>query len=111
MPDVRKEILPAAGWLYNPFFDRQVQSVLECKRTLHAKCPKQLETFLQAWPLIVFETFVELPHDKWELQRALVEFENRAPEEFSDAVMRAETGDQTGQARFQVKDGQALWNP
>ena len=25
--------------------------------------------------------------------------------------MRAETGDQTGQARFQEKDGQALWSP
>jgi len=40
MPDIRKGCLPAGDWLYNPFFDPEVQVALEHKRTLPAKCPK-----------------------------------------------------------------------
>lgn len=145
MPDVRKDILPAAGWLYNPFFENDVQGVLDRKRALFAERPEQARVFLQAWPLIVFETgcelaneaggverhsdwlwcykldrqfsvdvlaaitrVVELPHDKWDLRRALVEFENQAPEGFSEALINSEHGAQTGGEAFAEKSEQAL---
>jgi hypothetical protein len=148
MPDVRKEILPAAGWLYNPFFDCAVQSVLERKRTLAAQCPKQAIAFLQAWPLIVFESscelahevsdierhsgwlwcyrldrqfsadhlaaitlFVELPRERWDLRRALVEFENQAPTGLGEAMIRGETVDVGGDAGWAEANDQTLWPP
>jgi len=140
--------LPAAGWLYNPFFDHEVQNVLERKSKLRSKCPERAKTFLEAWPLIVFEIacelanevsdierhsdwlwcykldrqfsvdllaavtqFVEVPRERWDLRRALVEFENQAPEEFSETLLKAEAGDQAGDAGWAEENAQNLWMP
>ena len=102
---------------------------MERKRALTCQVPQTAEIFLQAWPLIVFETsvelasevsdierhsawlwcykldqqfsadlltvitrFVELPRDKWELRRALVEFENTAPDQ-SWGILAEETAE------------------
>ena len=148
MPDVRKDILPAAGWLYNPFFDCAVQSVLERKRTLAAQCPKQAIAFLQAWPLIVFESscelanevsdierhsgwlwcyrldrqfssdllaaitrFVEVPRERWDLRRALVEFENQAPAGFAEGVVRLEAEDEAEDGVWRDENEQLVGSP
>ena len=148
MPDLRKDILPAAGWLHNPFFDRGVQRVLEPKRHLAPQCPEHAQTFLQAWPLIVYEIscelaneagnierhsdwlwcykldrqfsvdllaeitrFVELPPDRWDLRRALVQFENQAPAGWGEAMVRADVGDEGGDGGWTEENAQDLWTP
>lgn len=69
MPDFRTDLLPAGDWLYNPFFDPDVQSVLELKRAVALKCQKEYRVFLQAWPILVFEISGELSSEVSDVQR------------------------------------------
>jgi len=130
MGDVRKEMLPAADWVYNPFFDRAVQAVLHYR--LLPACsgyPADAKLFCEAWPLIVFERsselaqeasnverhgewlwcykvdpqfstdllaaitqFIQIPREKWDMRRALIEFENQAPSDFTVDLFSSEDG-------------------
>jgi hypothetical protein len=69
MPDVRKEVLPASDWSYNPFFEREVQSILEPRRKLRSSFDKCLRDFRLAWPLIVFEISSEIANEVSDIER------------------------------------------
>src|SRR5882724_6792489 len=69
MTDARKKILPASDWSYNPFFEREVQSVLESRRKLRSSFDKCVRDFRLAWPLIAFEISSEIANEVSDIER------------------------------------------